>query len=58
MVRRRGRPNQNWKAFIRNHLHEIVAIDFLTIPTIAFKTLYVFSDCGLDRASTPPGFPV
>ena len=49
MVRRRGRPNQNWKTFIRNHLHEIGAIDFLTIPTITFKTLYVFIVLSLDR---------
>jgi putative transposase len=49
MVRRRGRPNQNWKTFIRNHLHEIGAIDFLTVPTITFKTLYIFIVLSLDR---------
>ncbi|MFH2053279.1 MAG: hypothetical protein ABIK96_12490 [bacterium] len=49
MVRRRGRPNQNWKTFIRNHLHEIGAIDFLTVPTITFKTLYIFIVQSLDR---------
>jgi len=49
MIKRRGRPNQNWTTFIRNHLHEIGAIDFLTIPTITFKTLYVFIVLSLDR---------
>ena len=49
MVKRRGRPTQNWKTFLRNHLKETVAIDFLTIPTITFKTLYVFVILSLDR---------
>ena len=49
MVKRRGRPNQNWKTFVRNHLHEIGAIDFLTVPTITFKTLYIFIVLSLDR---------
>lgn len=49
MIRRRGRPNQNWKTFLRNHLSEIGAIDFLTVPTVTFKTLYVFIVLSLDR---------
>ena len=49
MVRRKGRPNQNWKTFLQNHLGEIAAIDFLTVPTITFKNLYVFIILSLDR---------
>ena len=49
MVRRRGRPTQNWKAFLDNHLGEIAAIDFLTVPTVTFKNLYVFLVLSLDR---------
>jgi len=49
MVRRRGRPTQNWKTFIQNHLGEIGSIDFLTVPTITFQTLYVFIVLSLDR---------
>ena len=49
MVRRKGRPNQNWKTFLQNHLGEIAAIDFLTVPTVTFKTLYVFVVLSLDR---------
>jgi len=49
MLKRRGRPTQNWKTFIRNHLDEMVAIDFLTVPTITFRTLYVFVLLSLDR---------
>ena len=30
-----GRPTQNWKTFLHNHLDEIAAIDFLTVvPSI------------------------
>jgi transposase InsO family protein len=49
MVKRRGRPTQNWKTFLRNHLAETAAIDFLTVPTVAFRTLYVFVVLSLDR---------
>lgn len=49
MLKRRGRPTQNWKTFIRNHLAETVAIDFLTVPTVTFRTLYVFVALSLDR---------
>jgi transposase InsO family protein len=49
MLKRRGRPTQNWKTFLRNHTSEIAAIDFLTVPTITFRTLYVFVVLSLDR---------
>ncbi len=44
-----GRPTQSWKTFLQNHLAEIAAIDFLTVPTVTFKTLYVFVVLSLDR---------
>ncbi len=49
MLKRRGRPTQTWKTFLRNHLDETAAIDFLTVPTVWFKTLYVFVVLSLDR---------
>jgi transposase InsO family protein len=49
MVIRRGRPTQNWKTFLDNHLGEIAAIDFLTVPTVTFKNLYIFLVLSLDR---------
>ena len=49
MVARRGRPTQNWKTFLRNHLAETAAIDFLTVPTVTFRTPYVFVVLSLDR---------
>jgi len=32
---------QNWKTFLKNHMKEIILIDFLTVPTINFKLMYV-----------------
>jgi len=49
IVKRRERPTQNWKTFLQNHRTEIAAIDFLTVPMINFKTLYVFVVLSLDR---------
>ena len=49
MLKRRGRPAQNWKTFLKNHLHETAAIDFLTVPTVTFRTLYVLVVLSLDR---------
>ena len=49
MVRRPGQPTQTWQTFIRNHMTEIVAVDFFTVPTVTFKSLYVFLALSLDR---------
>src|SRR3979411_2571837 len=39
---RRGRgPSQNWKTFLRNHTAGIAATDFLIVPTIGFRLLFV-----------------
>lgn len=43
MSARPTRPNsQNWKTFLRNHCGNMVSVDFLTVPTVNFKVLYVF----------------
>ena len=42
-------PSQTWRTFIRNHMTEIVAVDFFTVPTVTFRTLYVFVILSLDR---------
>jgi hypothetical protein len=34
--------SQTWLTFIRNHLHESWAIDFCTVPMLAFKIRYIF----------------
>lgn len=38
----RGRGDQRWATFVRNHADAIVACDFCTTVTVAFRTLYVF----------------
>lgn len=35
-------PSQSWKTFLRNHIGEIVAIDFFTLPTVRLRVLFVF----------------
>jgi putative transposase len=35
-------PSQTWRTFLRNHIGEVVAIDFFTIPTIRLRVLFVF----------------
>ena len=39
---RAGRPpSQTWRAFLKNHMHNTCAIDFLTVPTATSRMLYV-----------------
>jgi transposase InsO family protein len=38
----RGIPSQYWVTFVRNHAKAIVACDFCTVVTAAFRLLYVF----------------
>lgn len=33
MVRRRKPPSQTWRTFLENHVQQLVAIDFLVVPT-------------------------
>ena len=37
------RPSsQTWTTFLRNHLGQVVSVDFFTVPTFNFRLLYVF----------------
>ena len=49
MVRRRGSPSPNWQAFLRNHVQDLVSIDFFVVPTIRNRILYVFLVLATDR---------
>ncbi len=40
-VRPRRPPSPSWRAFLRNHLTELVALNFFTVPTVGFKVLFV-----------------
>jgi putative transposase len=42
-------PSQTWKTFLRNHIGEIVAVDFFTVPTIQLRVLFVFLVIEHDR---------
>lgn len=35
-------PSQNWNTFLKNHLSEMVSVDFFTVPTVQFRILFVF----------------
>ena len=37
-----NKPSQTWSTFIHNHMHQIIACDFMTVVSIHFKIYYVF----------------
>ena len=49
MVRHRKPPSQTWRTFLDNHVHDIAACDFFTVPTATFRVLYVFVILRHDR---------
>ncbi len=34
-------PSSTWKTFLRNHVMDFVSLDFLGVPTVSFKVLFV-----------------
>jgi len=40
-VRTRRPSSPSWRAFLKNHVTELVALDFFTVPTVGFKVLFV-----------------
>jgi putative transposase len=48
-VRHCNPPSPTWKAFLKNHLSELVSIDFFTVPTARFKVLFVLLVLAHDR---------
>ena len=49
MVRTRKPPSQTWRTFLDNHVADIAACDFFTVPTATFRVLYVFIVLRHDR---------
>jgi putative transposase len=49
MVRTRKPPSQTWRTFLDNHIEDIAACDFFTMPTVTFRVLYVFIVMRHDR---------
>ena len=47
---RPSRPTSpSWRAFLKNHVSEIVALDFFTVPTVSFRVLFVLIVLAHDR---------
>jgi len=49
MIRRTKPPSQSWRTFLENHATDILAIDFLTVPTATFRVLFVLVILSHDR---------
>src|ERR1039458_8386152 len=49
MVRTRKPPSPTWRTFLANHVPDIAACDFFTVPTVTFRVLYVFIVLRHDR---------
>jgi putative transposase len=42
MPKQDTKPSQTWKTFLTNHFGYLVSIDFLTVPTLQLRVLFVF----------------
>src|SRR5438034_11744698 len=42
MPKHRTPPSQTWRTFLTNHLWDLVALDFFTVPTARLRVLFVF----------------
>ncbi len=42
MVRPKKSPSPTWRAFLDNHVKDLVSVDFFVVPTVMFKVLFVF----------------
>jgi len=43
------KPSQTWTTFLRNHVGQMVSIDFFTVATVRLHVLYVFVILAHDR---------
>jgi transposase InsO family protein len=49
MVKQRKPSSPSWRAFLDNHVKDLVAIDFFTVPTATFGVLFGFLVLAHDR---------
>ena len=49
MPKRRPLPSQTWRTFLANHVRDLVALDFFTVPTARLRPL-----CSRRARSPPP----
>jgi putative transposase len=40
-VRRQKPPSPTWKTFLKNHMQDLVALDFFVVHTVTYKVLFV-----------------
>jgi transposase InsO family protein len=48
-VRRCKPPSPTWKAFLQNHVKDLVSMDFFVVPTVTHKVLFVLVILGHQR---------
>ena len=41
LPKRRSPPSQTWRAFLSNHVWDLVSVDFFTVPTARMRVLFV-----------------
>jgi hypothetical protein len=51
MPRRNTASSQTWRTFLENHVHDLVSIDFFTVPTAKPRVLFVFIVLSHERRS-------
>jgi putative transposase len=49
MIRHRKPPSPTWRAFLDNHLKDLLSIDFFVVPTATFRVLFGFLVLAHDR---------
>jgi hypothetical protein len=49
MLRPRRPPSQAWRAFLRHHAKDLIALDFFTVPTATFRILCALVVLSHDR---------
>lgn len=49
MIRHRTPPSPTWRAFLDNHVEDLVSIDFFAVPTATFRVLFGFLVLAHDR---------
>ena len=49
MIRPKHPSSPTWETFLKNHMESTVAIDFFTVPTATFRTLYCLIVLSHDR---------
>ncbi|HEX7551790.1 MAG TPA: helix-turn-helix domain-containing protein [Candidatus Methylomirabilis sp.] len=52
-VRPRRPLSPSWRAFLKTHRTELVALDFFTVPTVGVKVLFVLIVLAHDRRKSP-----